>query len=179
MSMPTNKLLLILPLIMASTAVLMAQPARRPLKLDDVPRLREVRDPQISPDGQWVAYAVSTVDVKEDKADSQVWVVSFDGKTERQMTRGPESASSPLSTGTGAAGASTSSDEMAGAWGSVLTAFGRTASVSGSGYPTPFHSAVLASDTIDGSCRPAPAPLSGRGCSARAVPVSLRPNCGH
>jgi len=93
--MPTKKLLLILPLILASTAVLMAQPARRPLKLDDVPRLREVRDPQISPDGQWVAYVASTVDVKEDKADSQVWVISFDGKTERQMTRGPESASAP------------------------------------------------------------------------------------
>ena len=71
MPMPTRKLLLILPLILASTSVLMAQPARRPLKLDDVPRLREVRDPQISPDGQWVAYVVSAVDVKEDKADSQ------------------------------------------------------------------------------------------------------------
>jgi dipeptidyl aminopeptidase/acylaminoacyl peptidase len=95
MPMPTRKLLLILPLILASTAVLMAQPARRPLKLDDVPRLREVRDPQISPDGQRVAYVVSAVDVKEDKADSQVWVISFDGKTERQMTRGAESSSSP------------------------------------------------------------------------------------
>jgi Tol biopolymer transport system component len=95
MPMPTRKLLLILPLILTSTAVLMAQPARRPLKLDDVPRLREVRDSQISPDGQWVAYVVSAVDVKEDKADSQVWVISFDGKTERQMTRGPESSSSP------------------------------------------------------------------------------------
>ena len=95
MPMPTKKLLRILPLILASTAVLMAQPSRRPLKLDDVARLREVRDPQISPDGQWVAYVVSTIDVKEDKADSQVWIISFDGKTERQMTRGAEGASSP------------------------------------------------------------------------------------
>src|SRR5262245_19783224 len=95
MPTPTKKLLCILPLILASTAVLMAQPARRPLKLDDVARLREVRDPKIVPDGQWVAYVVSTVDVKEDKADSHIWMISFDGKTERQMTRGPESASSP------------------------------------------------------------------------------------
>jgi len=93
--MSTKKLLHILTLILASTAVLMAQPARRPLKLDDVARLREARDPQISPDGQWVAYVVSTLDVKEDKTDSHVWVVSFDGKSERQMTRGPESDSSP------------------------------------------------------------------------------------
>ncbi|HEY7181773.1 MAG TPA: S9 family peptidase, partial [Blastocatellia bacterium] len=85
----------ILLLILASAGVLMAQPARRPLKLDDVPRLREVRDPQISPDGQWVAYVVSTIDVKEDKSSSHIWMISFDGKTERQMTSSQESESSP------------------------------------------------------------------------------------
>jgi dipeptidyl aminopeptidase/acylaminoacyl peptidase len=95
MPMSTKKLFRVLPFVLVSAAVLMAQPARRPLKLDDVARLREVRDPQISPDGQWVAYVVSTLDAKEDKADSHVWVVGFDGKSERQMTRGPESESSP------------------------------------------------------------------------------------
>src|SRR5262245_49457697 len=95
MPMPTKKLFLLLPLILVSAAVLMAQPARRPLKLDDLARLREVRDPQISPDGQWVAYVVSTVDVKEDKTVSHIWMVSYDGKTERQMTRGQEGESSP------------------------------------------------------------------------------------
>lgn len=91
----TQRLLRILLFIVASAAVLMAQPARRPLKFDDVARLREVRDPQISPDGQWVAYAVSTVDVKEDKANSRIWMVRFDGKAERQMTSSQESESSP------------------------------------------------------------------------------------
>jgi dipeptidyl aminopeptidase/acylaminoacyl peptidase len=93
--MPIKKLFRVLPFVLVSAAVLMAQPSRRPLKLDDVARLREVRDPQISPDGQLVAYVVSTLDVKEDKADSHVWVISFDGKSERQMTRGPEGESSP------------------------------------------------------------------------------------
>src|SRR5881397_3181370 len=93
--MSTTKLFHAVVLILAWTAALPAEVARRPLKLDDVARLREVRDPQISPDGQWVAYVVSTVDVKEDKTDSHVWEVSFDGKSERQMTRGPESESSP------------------------------------------------------------------------------------
>src|SRR5262245_11848513 len=93
--MSTQRSFRILLLMLASAAVLMAQPARRPLKLDDVARLREVRDPQISPDGQWVAYVVSTVDVKEDKTVSHIWMVSYDGKTERQMTRGQEGESSP------------------------------------------------------------------------------------
>jgi dipeptidyl aminopeptidase/acylaminoacyl peptidase len=95
MATPTKRLFPILLFILASPIILMAQPARRPLKLDDIPRLREVRDPQISPDGQWVAYVVSTVDVKEDKSGSHIWMISFDGKTERQMTSSQESESAP------------------------------------------------------------------------------------
>ncbi len=91
----TKKLSRILLLILAATTVLYAQSARRPLKLDDLARFREVRDPQISPDGQWVAYVVSTVDVKEDKTNAHIWMVGFDGKTERQMTWSQESESSP------------------------------------------------------------------------------------
>ncbi|HEY6402717.1 MAG TPA: S9 family peptidase [Blastocatellia bacterium] len=93
--MSPQKSFRILFFILASATVLMAQPARRPLKLDDIPRLREVRDPQISPDGQWVAYVGSTVDVKEDKSSSHIWMISFDGKTERQMTSSQESESAP------------------------------------------------------------------------------------
>jgi dipeptidyl aminopeptidase/acylaminoacyl peptidase len=71
------------------------QTTRHPMKLDDLARLREVRDPQISPDGQWVAYVVSTIDAKEDKATSHIWMTSFDGKTDRQMTSSQDSESSP------------------------------------------------------------------------------------
>ena len=82
-------------MILSLTIALPAQTARHPLKLDDISRLREVRDPQVSPDGQWVAYVVSTVDVKEDKTNSHIWVVSFDGKVNRQMTSSQESEASP------------------------------------------------------------------------------------
>ncbi|MFN0121401.1 MAG: TolB family protein, partial [Blastocatellia bacterium] len=91
----------ILLVILALTAALAAQPAqttqmgRRPLKLDDLPRLREIRDPQLSPDGQWVAYVLAAIDVKEDKSVSQIWMTSYDGKNTRQMTTGEESASAP------------------------------------------------------------------------------------
>src|SRR5262245_35871008 len=71
------------------------QPARHPLKIDDIFKVRNVGDPQVSPDGQWVAFVVSTVDVKEDKSNSHIWMVSFDGKTERQLTWSPESEASP------------------------------------------------------------------------------------
>jgi dipeptidyl aminopeptidase/acylaminoacyl peptidase len=82
-------------LLIALPSAVFTQTARRPLTLDDIPRMRDVRDPQCSPDGQWVAYVVSSVDVKEDKSNSHVWMVSLDGKTERQLTWSNESESAP------------------------------------------------------------------------------------
>src|SRR6267378_6095147 len=82
-------------LALALTTALLAQTAQHPLKIDDIARLRDVRDPQVSPDGQWVAYVVGTIDTKEDKTNSHIWMVSFDGKSDRQMTFSQDSESSP------------------------------------------------------------------------------------
>src|SRR5438094_5987632 len=84
-----------LSLALISAALLLAQPARRTLKLDDLARLRDVRDPQCSPDGQAVAYVVSTIDVKEDKSNSHVWMIGYDGSHDRQVTSSQDSESSP------------------------------------------------------------------------------------
>lgn len=65
---------------------LVAQPARHPLTLDDLDRIRDVRDPQCSPDGLWVAYTVDTVDTAGDRRDTDVWEVSFDGQRDLRMT---------------------------------------------------------------------------------------------
>ena len=69
--------------------------SKRPLKLDDLARMREVSDPQISPDGKWVAYVVGATDVKEDKSPTHIWVASYDGKEDRQFTFSQDSESSP------------------------------------------------------------------------------------
>src|SRR4051812_21316716 len=56
-----------------------AQAPRRPLRSSDLYRLRDVRDPQISPDGGSVAYTVTTIDSSKDKSDTDIWMVSWDG----------------------------------------------------------------------------------------------------
>ena len=71
------------------------QTARHPFRLDDLARVREVRDPQCSPDGQWVAYSLGTTDAKEDKHDSDIWMVSYDGKRDLRLTSSPESEATP------------------------------------------------------------------------------------
>lgn len=94
--MNAKRLSLILALLLVGTNLTTAQQsARRPLKLDDFARVQEVRDPQVSPDGQWVAYVVSTIDVKEDKSNAHIWMVSFDGKNDRQITWSQDSEGSP------------------------------------------------------------------------------------
>ena len=82
-------------LILSVSFALTAQTARRPLKLDDMTRFRNVSDPQISPDGQWVAYVVSSIDAKEDKSTSHIWMVGIDGSNDRQITFSNESENSP------------------------------------------------------------------------------------
>ncbi len=93
--MSAKRLLSILMATLTSLCSLSAQSARRPFKLDDLTRLREVRDPQISPDGQWVAYVVAAVDVKDDKSNSHVWMAGLDGKTDHQITSSQDSETSP------------------------------------------------------------------------------------
>jgi len=82
-------------LLLAIAPVTQAQSAKHPLSLDDIQRIADVRDPQCSPDGNWVAYVVSNIDVREDKTGAHIWMASFDGKTDRQITFGQESESSP------------------------------------------------------------------------------------
>ena len=72
-----------------------AQQGKRPLSADDIYNLREVRDPQRSPDGRWVAYTVSRAIKDTDKNDTDVWMVSWDGKEQIQVTSTPESESTP------------------------------------------------------------------------------------
>lgn len=49
---------------------------KRPMTFEDVLALKSVSDAQISPDGKWVAYVVTSVDMKENANDADVWPVS-------------------------------------------------------------------------------------------------------
>lgn len=79
-----------------TVSCLMAQPkAKHPVTLDDMHKVLQVGDPQCSPDGKWVAYTLTTTDTAGDKRDTDVWMVSFDGKETIRLTSSPESESGP------------------------------------------------------------------------------------
>jgi dipeptidyl aminopeptidase/acylaminoacyl peptidase len=70
-------------------------PAPRPIRVDDVFEIRDVLDPQITDDGQWVAYTISTMSLKEDKTETRIWMVPSAGGDAIVMTAAKESSSHP------------------------------------------------------------------------------------
>src|SRR3954463_13731143 len=94
MKMPTVllalSLLALTPLQAADTTT-----ARRPLNADDFYNLQLVSEPQVSPDGKWVAYVVSTNDRDADESRSTIWMTSWDGTQHVQLTNAGHDISSP------------------------------------------------------------------------------------
>ncbi|HYM86512.1 MAG TPA: S9 family peptidase, partial [Pseudoxanthomonas sp.] len=53
----------------------------------DLARLADVTEPEFAPDGNAVVYTVTTANLAEDKAQSDLWRVGFDGSGRRQLTQ--------------------------------------------------------------------------------------------
>src|SRR4030088_674104 len=68
---------------------------KRPIAIDDIYRMQQVGDPQVSPDGKWVAYTVTTVDKDADKRRTALWIVNWEGSEDVRLTSGKQSSKSP------------------------------------------------------------------------------------
>lgn len=71
------------------------QSGKRRLTVDDYFSIRDVTDPQISPDGKWVAYTVTTKELSDDKNVDRVWMVPTAGGDAIPMTVEEYSSSHP------------------------------------------------------------------------------------
>ncbi len=69
--------------------------AQRPVNAGDLLRIRTVSDPELSPEGAWVAYTVSTADTVTDERDSDIWMSSLDGTRSVRLTRTSEEEHTP------------------------------------------------------------------------------------
>jgi len=78
-----------------AASVLAAAPSPRPFGLEDLARMRGLSDPDISPDGTRVAYAVRSTDAREDKHETHIWMTSWDGRDTVRLTTGKESETNP------------------------------------------------------------------------------------
>ena len=85
-------LVLLASLLCVTTATAME---RRALTADDINALHEVDDPQVSPDGDWVAYTVRTADLVKDKRITHIWMANWDGRRTLQLTQSEHSEHTP------------------------------------------------------------------------------------
>lgn len=71
--------------VFAWTSMCVAE-AKRPLKVEDFFALKDVSDPQISPDGKWVAYVVGYNDATKDDSFSNIFMAPAAGGAPVQVT---------------------------------------------------------------------------------------------
>ncbi|HZB27144.1 MAG TPA: S9 family peptidase [Gemmatimonadales bacterium] len=80
--------------VLAAPAVGQVERPRK-LTVADLYQMREVSGPEISPDGAWVAYTVSTVDTARDRSDRDVWMSSWDGRRTLRLTKSKSNEGTP------------------------------------------------------------------------------------
>ncbi len=97
MTMTKKRLLALLFLALAAlpwSAVAQTSATQVPA-IDDLLNLKTLGSPQVSPDGTWVAYTVSSADWKQDAFVTQIWLVHVASGRNFQVTRGDKSCASP------------------------------------------------------------------------------------
>jgi dipeptidyl aminopeptidase/acylaminoacyl peptidase len=68
---------------------------KRPMTVADLWNLQRVGSPSISPDGAWVVVEVTKWNMEKDEAASDLWLLSTDGKIQKQLTTTPGRNSGP------------------------------------------------------------------------------------
>jgi len=68
---------------------------KRNIAVEDLFQIKRVGNPQISPDGKWVAYTVGTTSLKEEESESRLWMIPVEGGEALPMTVEGTSASRP------------------------------------------------------------------------------------
>jgi Tol biopolymer transport system component len=79
--------------LIAGTALALAAVAAEPTKftVDDLARVANVGELDLSPDGTYVVYSASEPNVEEDEAQYDLWRARWDGSEKRALTRTPDS----------------------------------------------------------------------------------------
>jgi dipeptidyl aminopeptidase/acylaminoacyl peptidase len=67
----------------------------RTYTVEDLLKVRRVADPQVSPDGSRVAFTIGDVNYEANRVVNQIYVVSIDGGSPKQLTNGQGSSSAP------------------------------------------------------------------------------------
>jgi len=83
-------------MIALSAAALVAQSQNpHPFSIHDMLAMDRISEPQVSPDGKWVAFTLRKTDLAANRGRTDLWLVGIDGTGLRQLTANPASDFSP------------------------------------------------------------------------------------
>ncbi|MBA3804892.1 MAG: S9 family peptidase [Acidobacteria bacterium] len=86
--------LLVFALLVGAVSAV-AQTPKRAFDVNELLKLRRVSDPQLSPDGKWVAYTIADPNVAANRSVTQIYLVAVAGGEPKALTSGDASTSSP------------------------------------------------------------------------------------
>src|SRR5689334_15365195 len=78
---------LVLLLLGCAFSISAQEPAKHAITFDDMIKLHRIAEPEVSKDGKWVAYTVSTPDMEANRGASNIWVVPTAGGAAMQLTQ--------------------------------------------------------------------------------------------
>ena len=72
--LPLFAAFLALPTVLPEQIAAPAAPAKRPMTFDDMMAMKRLGDTAVSPDGKWLAYGVTTVDLAQNQKTTELWL---------------------------------------------------------------------------------------------------------
>src|ERR1700757_4800161 len=85
---------ILLSLLILAFAVPALAQAKHPFTFEDMMKLKRVGDPQVSPDGKWVIFSVTDVDLAANTKTPHIWIVPIGADASSAPERGLTGSSS-------------------------------------------------------------------------------------
>ncbi len=81
-----SRLILSLCLVLVAAAAPAQDDQKHPFSVHDMLAMDRISDPQVSPDGKWVAYTVRTTDLEANRGRTDIWISPTEGGEPRRLT---------------------------------------------------------------------------------------------
>lgn len=89
------KSLCALAVLLCAVSSAWAQAPSARFNVQEMLKIQRVADPQLSPDGRWVAYQIGVPDVAANRSRTQIYLIAVSGGEPKQLTSGTSSATTP------------------------------------------------------------------------------------
>lgn len=86
---------LILAVLCTFPCIALGETQSHPFSVHDMLAMDRISDPQVSPDGQFIVFALRKTDLEANKGRTDLWLVKIDGSDLRRLTSHPASENNP------------------------------------------------------------------------------------